>query len=92
MKIALKIGLLYRHKQFSAEEMALGNSVRKKFKSTVLTMLSFHDVDFTFDKDWLSKAFTELKDMIQQQIRKHLSKNSEQRAQGVAGRPRQEEG
>ena len=31
----------------------------------------------------MRNAFTELKDMIQQQIRKHLSKNSEQRIENV---------
>ena len=39
IKVAIKVGLLYRHNQFTGAEMALVNKFRRKFKFTILTMI-----------------------------------------------------
>ena len=61
VKIAVKLGLLYRHNQFNQEEIEIGTKFRKKFKTCAFTMMSYHDVAFTFDEDILSEAFEECK-------------------------------
>lgn len=59
IKIVVKLALLYRHNQFSAEELAVGEKFRKKFRMTVLTMISYHDVAFTYDESFLTNLFSE---------------------------------
>ena len=40
---------------------AIGNKFRSKFKMAALTMISYHDVAFTFDATFLADVMTEAK-------------------------------
>ena len=42
-------------------DVGIGARLTKKFRMTVLTMLSYHDVAYTFDKHFLSNLFSECK-------------------------------
>lgn len=83
VKIAVKLGLLYRHNQFNAEELEIGTKFRKKFKTLALTMMSFHEVDFTFDEDILIDLFGMCKELCQAQITRHLTAKSVGRVENV---------
>lgn len=54
IKMIVKLGLLYRHNQFNEAELAMGQKLSSKFKMIVLTMISYHDVAFSFDAQFLS--------------------------------------
>eukprot|EP00039_Didymoeca_costata_P018843 m.335217 g.335217 ORF g.335217 m.335217 type:complete len:196 (-) comp17538_c0_seq1:88-675(-) len=83
VKISVKLGLLYKHNQFSKSELVLGEKFRKKFKTTALTMISYHDVAFTFDAEYLAESFAACKELLQSQIAKHLTAKSSQRVENV---------
>lgn len=59
IKMVVKLGLLYRKNQLDAKELAAGEKMRSKLKMTVLTMMSYHDVAFTFDRAFLTGLIDE---------------------------------
>eukprot|EP00040_Diaphanoeca_grandis_P040037 m.261027 g.261027 ORF g.261027 m.261027 type:complete len:195 (+) comp41138_c0_seq1:102-686(+) len=83
IKIAVKFGLLYRHSQFNSEELATGNKFKSKFKMAALTMISYHDVAFTFDAAFLAKLMEDCKTMMKSMITRHLTAKSQGRVDNV---------
>lgn len=85
IKITVKIGLLFRNDQFNKEEIALMNKFRNKLHSVSMTVVSFHEVAFTYDRGFLTKSIGETGDLIHQLVRRHLTEKSHKRIDNVFG-------
>ena len=48
-------------------------------------MISYHDVAFTFDQQYLSNLLVECKDLLQKLIARHLTDKSKARVENVFG-------
>ena len=79
VKIVVKIGILIRNDQFNAQEMKMIEKFEQKFHNVIMTAISFHEVDFTFDRDFLTSQFQGLEDMLQQIVERHLRDKSQKR-------------
>lgn len=73
IKITIKIAIAFRNDQFNKEELVLIEDYKKKFKSTVMTVTSFVDVDFTFDKHYLAKVLHENCALLHLIIKRHTT-------------------
>lgn len=76
IKVAVKIGVLYRHNRFSAEELGLAQDFKKKLHQGAMTTISFHEVDFTFDKAVMVDILTDCRDTLLKLVEKHLTPKS----------------
>lgn len=76
IKITVKIGLLYKNKQFNTEELALGFKFRGKLRKAALTVISFYEVDFTYDREFLVTVVNECGEMLHKLVDRHLSEKS----------------
>ena len=76
IKIVIKIGILYRNEQFSESELLVAENFKKKFRTVAMTVVSFIEVDFTFDKNFLSQALNECRLMLKQLVERHLTDKS----------------
>ena len=76
IKVAIKIGLLFRNNQFNQEELMIFENFRKKFRATIMTFVSYYEVDFTFDKNYLSKSVNDCCALLQQLVVRHLTDKS----------------
>ncbi|EGD78663.1 hypothetical protein PTSG_01642 [Salpingoeca rosetta] len=83
IKILVKLGLLLSKNQFSGKELALLEEFRKKTKHGALTLVSYHEVAFTFDQEYLSGVMKESRDLLQQVIARHLTDKSKGRVDNV---------
>ena len=83
IKVTVKIGLLYKNNQFNQDELALGAKFRMKLRHAALTVISFHEVDFTYDRAFLIKVVSECGDMLHRLVDRHLSEKSHQRINTV---------
>lgn len=83
IKITVKIGLLYKNNQFSPEELALGAKIRMKFRHAALTVISFSQVDFSYDRAFLVKLVSEIGEMLHKLVNQHLTPKSHQRIDSV---------
>ena len=48
-----KIGLLARNDQFTKEELKLASEFQSKFHKAAKTVISFYEVDFSYDQKFL---------------------------------------
>ncbi|XP_033107500.1 tumor necrosis factor alpha-induced protein 8-like protein [Anneissia japonica] len=76
IKVTVKIGVLYKHDQFNQDELLIAEEFRKKFRSTIMTFVSFYEVDFSFDKNYLMKSLNECRDKLRRLVKRHLTEKS----------------
>ena len=59
IKIISKIQLLAKNEQFTQEEIRQASEFQLKFHKAAKTIVSFHEVDFSYDQKFLSKVLLE---------------------------------
>ncbi|EDQ90475.1 uncharacterized protein MONBRDRAFT_31877 [Monosiga brevicollis MX1] len=85
IKVVVKLGLLYQKGQFNQKELTVGNELRGKFKMAILTMVSYYDVAFTFDAEFLCDLLNQCREALQALIARHLTDKSKGRVNNVFG-------
>ncbi|KAM3838076.1 tumor necrosis factor alpha-induced protein 8-like protein 2 [Diretmus argenteus] len=83
IKVVVKVGVLYRHDRFSPEELILVQEFRNKLHQGAMTAISFHQVDFTFDKAVMEDLLAECRDLLLKLVDKHLTAKSRGRIRHV---------
>ena len=83
LKIIVKIGILYRYEQLNEKELDIGRQLQDKFHQLILTIISFREINFTFDKRYLVKLLNECKQLIDDLIGRHLTDKSLKRVKNV---------
>ncbi|XP_065369466.1 protein salivary glands marred isoform X2 [Calliphora vicina] len=76
IKIVIKIGVLHRNNQFSAEEQTQAEIFKRKFQNTQLSVISFYEVDYSFDLPYLQKSIAESHASLKCIVEKHLTEKS----------------
>lgn len=85
IKIVVKLTVLFRNNQFNQNEIALAEKFRRTFKQSAMTFISFCEVDFSFDKDFLCNSLEDCKKLLHQLIERHLTAKSHGRVDHVFG-------
>lgn len=80
IKTIIKVAILYRNDQFNADELKTVETFKSKFHSLSMTVVSFHEVDFTYDKAFLKTSVEECRQLLQTVIGRHLTDKSKNRA------------
>ncbi|XP_059549790.1 tumor necrosis factor alpha-induced protein 8 isoform X1 [Myotis daubentonii] len=83
IKTVLKLAILYRNNQFNQDELALMEKFKKKVHQLAMTVVSFHQVDYTFDRNVLSRLLNECRELLHQIIQRHLTAKSHGRINNV---------
>ncbi|XP_062860655.1 tumor necrosis factor alpha-induced protein 8-like protein 3 [Trichomycterus rosablanca] len=83
IKVALKLGVLYRNRRFGADELEAVERFRKKLNQAAMTAVSFHEVEFTFDRGILSGLLLECRDLLHEIVENHLTARSHGRIDRV---------
>uniref|UniRef100_A0A8D2MHW5 Tumor necrosis factor alpha-induced protein 8-like protein 3 n=1 Tax=Zonotrichia albicollis TaxID=44394 RepID=A0A8D2MHW5_ZONAL len=83
IKVAIKIGILYRNNQFNQEELEIVDKFRKKLNQTAMTIVSFYEVEYTFDRNVLAELLHECKELVHELVGRHLTARSHGRINHV---------
>ncbi|XP_032321782.1 tumor necrosis factor alpha-induced protein 8-like protein 1 [Camelus ferus] len=83
VKVAVKLGVLLRAGQLGSEELARLQRFRQQARRLAMTAVSFHQVDFTFDRRVLAAALLECRDLLHQAAGPHLTAKSHGRINHV---------
>lgn len=83
IKIAVKIGLLFKNNRFSTEELGVATDFKKKLHQGAMTAISFYEVDFTFDKAVMAELLTSCRDLLLKLVQTHLTPKSHGRINHV---------
>jgi len=76
IKVVTKISLLSRNEQFSSEEMKLATEFQTRFHKAAKTVISFHEVDFSYDQRFISQLLIECRNLLKQVVSPHLTEKS----------------
>lgn len=76
IKIVIKIAILHRNGQFSPEELKISDKFYQKFQNLQMSIISFYEVDFSFDLPYLQKLLTETHQLLKEIVTKHLTEKS----------------
>lgn len=83
IKIVVKINILLRNDKFSDEEMANLAKFQKTFNMTVMSVVSFIRIKFTYDRSYLLPRLQQMRDILLEIVDCHLSDKSKDRVNNV---------
>lgn len=72
----IKIAVLNKNDQFNNDERHLANQFHEKFQRLQMTITSFHEVDFSYDRAFLQPKITEIHKMLKELVERHLTDKS----------------
>lgn len=76
IKIIIKIGILYKNNQFNNEELKLIEQFKQKFLAVQMTVISFHEVDFSYDRTYLIEILKETYVLLVKCVNNHLTEKT----------------
>ena len=83
IKVVIKVGLLYRNHQFNDAELATGLKFKMKLRNLALTVISFHEVAFSYDKAFLVSSINDASKLLHDLVDRHLTVKSHGRINNV---------
>ncbi|XP_066252140.1 tumor necrosis factor alpha-induced protein 8-like protein isoform X2 [Euwallacea similis] len=83
IKVVIKLGVLHRNNLLTEEDMKLAEKFKNKFRMAGMTIISFYEVDFSYDRNYLVKALSDSQRILQSIISKHLTDKSLNRVESV---------
>ncbi|CAD5114307.1 unnamed protein product [Dimorphilus gyrociliatus] len=83
IKIAVKLAILHRNDILSKGDLQNLNEVRSKMRNLCKTIISFHDVDFTYDYKFMNHTLNAICVKITDVLKRHLTDKSIQRVHHV---------
>ncbi|KAJ8672845.1 hypothetical protein QAD02_004105 [Eretmocerus hayati] len=85
VKLSIKIGLLHRNNQLGPDDLAHMEEVRRSLRSCAMVVLSFYELEFSYDKAYLTRSLERCRSAVQALIRPHLTDKSCERCDLVFG-------
>lgn len=83
IKVVLKLGVLLRNNQFSADELMIVDRFRRRIHTLAMTAISFYQIDFTFDRRVMANILNDCRDLLHQAVNRHLTAKSHSRINHV---------
>ena len=83
IKISVKIGMLERSDKFSAAERNSLLAIQRNLRTVAMTLISFHQVEHTYDRNFLVKYVTGLQSDLKRLVAPHLTDKSLGRVDNV---------
>lgn len=76
IKIVIKIAILHKNNCFTPDEEKKTDIFYKKFLKLQMSIISFFEVDFSYDLVYLQKLITEVQNLLKEIVKNHLSDKS----------------
>ncbi|KAJ8973249.1 hypothetical protein NQ317_019524 [Molorchus minor] len=83
IKIVIKLGVLHRNNMLSDEELRHAEKLKTKFRMAGMAIISFYEVDFSYDRNYLANALNESRKCLEIIVLKHLTDKSLSRIESV---------
>ncbi|CAF0746307.1 unnamed protein product, partial [Didymodactylos carnosus] len=83
IKTIVKLGILYKNDLFTDHELKLIDDFRNRFHSLCKAVVTFYEVDFTFDRSFLVRVLKECQELTHKIIASHLTQKSHERIDHV---------
>lgn len=85
IKISVKVGMLLKGEKFSKDERDNLIKMQKNLRTIAMTLISFYQVDHTYDRPFIIKYLSDLEDLLKVLVSPHLTDKSIGRVEQVFG-------
>ena len=75
--------MLFRGDKFSPDEKKDLQTIQKSLRNTSMTLISFFETDFTYDKSYLVRHISGLEDQLKSLVAPHLTEKSVGRVEQI---------
>lgn len=76
IKIVIKLAILQKNEVFSEEETRMTNAFYQKFLKLQMSIISFFEVDFSFDLNYLQNLISEVHQLLKSIVKSHLTEKN----------------
>ncbi|KAL3280103.1 hypothetical protein HHI36_017609 [Cryptolaemus montrouzieri] len=83
IKIVIKLAVLHRNNMFGAEEIKQAEKFKNRFRGAAMAIISFYEVDFSYDRPYLTSALKECHSCLRSIVEAHLTDKSLSRIDSV---------
>ncbi|XP_015186641.1 PREDICTED: tumor necrosis factor alpha-induced protein 8-like protein isoform X1 [Polistes dominula] len=83
VKLSIKVGLLQRNQQLGPADDAKLVEIRTALRAVAMAVVSFYELEFSFDKAYLTRSLERCRSAIQGLIKPHLTDKSQDRCDQV---------
>lgn len=83
LNVFLQVGLLQRNQQLHASDDAKLAEIRTALRAVAMSVVSFYELEFSFDKLYLIKSLERCRTAIHALIKPHLTDKSQDRCDQV---------
>jgi hypothetical protein len=77
--------ILQKNQQFSEDETRKTDTFYQKFLKLQMTLVSFYEVDFSFDLIYLQKLIAEVHQLLKEIVRNHLTEKNQAKIDEIFG-------
>ncbi|XP_037080688.1 tumor necrosis factor alpha-induced protein 8-like protein [Pollicipes pollicipes] len=85
IKVMVKVGILNKNNQFNQDERVLAAQFQRKFQMTAMTIVSFYEIDFTYDQSFITQSLADMKSILLKLVERHLTDKTVTRIDSVFG-------
>ena len=83
IKVVVKVGILNKNEQFDHDEMVLAAKFQRKFQMTCMTIISFYQIEFSYDRSFITQSLLDMRAMLSRLVERHLTDKTLGRVQHV---------
>ncbi|KAJ8932940.1 hypothetical protein NQ314_014319 [Rhamnusium bicolor] len=83
IKVVIKLGVLHRNNMLSEGEIKQAEKFKSKFRMAGMAIISFYEVDFSYDRNYVVNALHESQKCLEIIVSKHLTEKSLSRIESV---------
>ncbi|XP_012281760.1 tumor necrosis factor alpha-induced protein 8-like protein isoform X2 [Orussus abietinus] len=83
VKLSIKIGLLQRNQQLGPMDEAKLAEIRTALRAVAMAVVSFYELEFSFDKAYLTRSLERCRTAVRLLIKPHLTDKSQDRCDQV---------
>ncbi|KAJ8940945.1 hypothetical protein NQ318_010146 [Aromia moschata] len=83
IKVVIKLGVLHRNNMLSEDELRQAEKFKTKFRMAGMAIISFYEVDFSYDRNYVANALSESQKCLEVIVSKHLTEKSLSRIESV---------
>ncbi|KAG8035757.1 hypothetical protein G9C98_001413 [Cotesia typhae] len=83
VKLSIKIGLLQRNQQLNSSDEVKINDIRASLRAVAMSVVSFYELEFSFDRIYLTRSLERCRTTILNLIKPHLTDKSQERCDQI---------
>nr|CAH7764364.1 unnamed protein product [Callosobruchus chinensis] len=83
IKVVIKLGVLHRNGMLSDDEIKQAERFKSRFRNVGMAIISFYEVDFSYDRNYLTQSFRESQKCLETIVSRHLTDKTMSRVDSV---------